>query len=135
MNESKTIRTWLLELPKEISDKAIANAMKHNHQTDVRTRRVFIDTVTKMSLKAAINGSFLFNETPEGGKYWKNITKGIYPKQEEAKPETKEEILPETKIQGVRPPEILAAEIKVETEAFTPEQHHEHDKQQQLKPE
>lgn len=70
MNETKTIREWLNDLPEPISSRAIKNAEGYH--------KPFLDE-SEISLREAVLGAFAWDETPEGDEFWCSVSHGQTP--------------------------------------------------------
>ena len=69
MIEKKTIREWLNELPEPISSRAIKNAENESESS------LEEEDVTS-SIMCALAGAFVWNDTPEGHEFWRQVSKG-----------------------------------------------------------
>ncbi len=67
MRKEKTIKKWLDELPEPFKSQAIFNAQ--NHSLNI--------PIPKEYLSKALCGAFVWNDSPEGHKYWQIIKAGI----------------------------------------------------------
>lgn len=70
MEETKTVREWLNELPEPIRSRAIRNAEDYH--------KPFLDE-SEISLREAVLGAFLWSETPEGNEFWSAVYDGETP--------------------------------------------------------
>lgn len=69
----KTIREWLSELPKEISESAIRQyESNYFHELD-KEYGSFIDKRKEESLKDALCSSFVWTKSDEGFKFWNKV--------------------------------------------------------------
>jgi hypothetical protein len=60
---SKTVKQWLEELPEEIRDQAISNTKPTLLEQDAIAE----------SLREAISGAFIWDDSPQGHKYWEEV--------------------------------------------------------------
>lgn len=60
-----TIKEWLLRLPSPYKERALLNLLPSEADKPIK------------SLKWALASAFIWGETPEGGRYWRDFSKTI----------------------------------------------------------
>ena len=68
MEQKKSIREWLKELPEEYRTKAQVNYEKQHIQLPYNAPELMVS-----SAKSALKGSFIWEDSPEKHDYWEKV--------------------------------------------------------------